>query len=220
MKKILLLALPVISIYSEFSQASCQSDGQVLGSICTTAADFCPRGYTSASGALLPIMKNQALFSLLGTKYGGDGVTTFALPDLRGRMPVGTGMGNGLRSVSLGEIRGAETVTLHKENLPKIEVPIPEMKVTGQITIEGAVTQGTGSAQAGITSGSLAGTATSGRTNVDLYSSSDKSVRVTTDLKAQGTASVNGGYMPISILPPQLGLTFCVATIGIYPTRP
>lgn len=83
-----------------------------LGTVCSFGFNFCPRGYMPADGSLLPIAQNTALFSLLGTTYGGDGRTTFALPDLRGRSALGVGTGLGLSPVNLGEQVGAESLTL------------------------------------------------------------------------------------------------------------
>jgi microcystin-dependent protein len=89
-----------------------------LGQIRMFAGNFAPRGNAFCEGQLLPISANSALFSLLGTIYGGDGRTTFALPDLRGRMPVHYGNGPGLSSRPLGEKGGQETVTLTQAQLP------------------------------------------------------------------------------------------------------
>src|SRR5690349_7266038 len=82
------------------------------------AGNFAPRNWAFCSGQLMSIASNTALFSLLGTTYGGNGVTTFALPDLRGRQPVGTGQGPGLTNRILGEISGTETATLLITQLP------------------------------------------------------------------------------------------------------
>jgi microcystin-dependent protein len=80
--------------------------------------DFAPNGWALCNGQLLPIVQNQALFALIGTAYGGDGHTTFALPDLRGRVPVSSGQGPGLSSYSVGETYGAESVTLNTTQIP------------------------------------------------------------------------------------------------------
>lgn len=82
------------------------------------ASFFAPRSWAFCQGQILSIAQNTALFSILGTTYGGNGQTTFALPDFRGRIPVGVGQGPGLPSVSLGEMGGTETVTLTAGNLP------------------------------------------------------------------------------------------------------
>ena len=82
---------------------------EYLGEIITAGFNFCPRGTLEADGRLLPIMENTALFSLFGTLYGGDGRTTFALPDLRGRTIVGAGQGPGLTGRQQGQAGGSET---------------------------------------------------------------------------------------------------------------
>ncbi|MBC7776408.1 MAG: tail fiber protein, partial [Phycisphaerae bacterium] len=89
-----------------------------LATIMMFAGNFAPRGWQFCNGTLQSIAENPALFSLLGTTYGGDGQTTFALPDLRSRIPVGTGNGGGLSPVDLGEVGGSETVTLNQSQLP------------------------------------------------------------------------------------------------------
>src|SRR5271157_5430691 len=80
--------------------------------------NFAPTGWAFCNGQILPIAQNTALFSLLGTTYGGDGRTTFALPDLRGRVPISSGQGPGLASYALGQSGGAETATLGASQLP------------------------------------------------------------------------------------------------------
>jgi microcystin-dependent protein len=89
-----------------------------IGQIMMFAGNFAPRGWATCDGQLLAISSNSALFSLLGTTYGGDGRTTFGLPDLRGRVPMHAGSGPGLSPRRLGEKGGAETVTLTVAQLP------------------------------------------------------------------------------------------------------
>jgi len=89
-----------------------------IGEIRMFAGNFAPRGWALCQGALLPISKSSALFSILGTQYGGDGKTTFALPDLRGRMPVGSGLGPGLTDKKQGEKGGTETYKLTVDQMP------------------------------------------------------------------------------------------------------
>lgn len=89
-----------------------------IGEIRLFAFGFTPHGWATCSGQLLSVTQNSALFSLLGTTYGGDGRTTFALPDLRGRIAVGTGHGQGLTDRTLGETGGSETVQLTRNDLP------------------------------------------------------------------------------------------------------
>src|SRR5688572_5350285 len=89
-----------------------------IGEIIMFAGNFAPRGWAFCSGQLLSIAQNTALFSILGTTYGGNGQTTFALPDLRGRCPVHQGQGPGLSNYSLGQVGGTESVTLIASQLP------------------------------------------------------------------------------------------------------
>src|SRR5215211_7135341 len=89
-----------------------------IGQIMLVPYNFAPRGWAFCSGQILPIAQNTALFSLLGTTYGGNGQTTFALPDLRGRVPMSFGQGAGLPNHSLGEVAGAETITLLQTQMP------------------------------------------------------------------------------------------------------
>jgi microcystin-dependent protein len=91
-----------------------------IGSVCFTAASYCPEGYLPADGRMLNISQYQALFAVIGNVYGGDGRTTFALPDLRGRVPVGTGMGAGLtQNITIGQKRGTEAVVLTPSQTPQ-----------------------------------------------------------------------------------------------------
>ena len=90
-----------------------------LATILLWAANFNPRGWAFCTGQLLPISQNAALFSLLGTTYGGNGTTTFALPDFRGRVPVGVGQGPGLSDYLLGQVSGNENVTMTINQMPQ-----------------------------------------------------------------------------------------------------
>ena len=95
-----------------------------LGSIVMFAGNFEPRGWAFCAGQILSISQNSALFAILGTTFGGNGIQTFALPDLRGRGPVGTGQGPGLSDIVLGEMAGTENVTLTAANMPSHNHPI------------------------------------------------------------------------------------------------
>ncbi|WP_372072891.1 tail fiber protein [Tistrella mobilis] len=92
-------------------------DGVYLGAVFLWAPSFAPRGYAFCAGQLLSIAQNDALFALIGTTFGGDGQTTFALPNLIGRTPLGVGQGPGLSNYALGQTGGSETVTLTGNNL-------------------------------------------------------------------------------------------------------
>jgi len=96
---------------------ACATD-PYLGSVCVTAASYCPRGYEVAAGQINAISENQALFSLLGNRFGGDARSTYGYPDLRGRAPIGTGRGPGLTDFDLGKMVGQETKTLTISQMP------------------------------------------------------------------------------------------------------
>lgn len=98
----------MLTISQSFAQEA------MIGEIKMFAGNFAPRGWAFCEGQMLPISRNSALFSILGTTYGGDGRTTFALPDLRGRMPVQPGQGKNLNNVSLGDRGGSESKELRK----------------------------------------------------------------------------------------------------------
>lgn len=118
MKKIItILSLAVCLNFSTTSQA--QQDS-FIGEVQMFAGNFAPRNWAFCNGQLLPISQNTALFSILGTTYGGDGRTTFGLPDLRGRVVIhdGSGTGPGLSPYNLGQTGGVETVTLNQNEMP------------------------------------------------------------------------------------------------------
>src|SRR5271163_5116807 len=91
---------------------------QFVAEIRIFPGNFAPTGWALANGQILPISQNTALFSLLGTQFGGDGKSNFALPDLRGRAPIGQGQGPGLSNYSMGGVQGAEAVTLTTATTP------------------------------------------------------------------------------------------------------
>jgi len=93
-----------------------------IGTILAFGGNFAPRGWAKCEGQLLAIAQNTALFSILGTTYGGDGRTTFALPDFRGRSMVGSGRGPGLSDIRLGQRGGVENQTLISANLPSVPI--------------------------------------------------------------------------------------------------
>jgi microcystin-dependent protein len=161
-----------------------------LGQITIFAGNFAPRGYAFCQGQILSISQNTALFSLLGTTYGGDGRTTFALPDLRGRVPVGAGQGPGLTAQSVGETSGQETVTLTTQQLPphthSIQVTNAPSDTSNPV---GAVPAKGGSYSKGAPTGTAA------------------------------NATQTGGGQPHSNLQPSLGLNYIIALEGIYPSR-
>lgn len=100
-------------------QAMACGDTPYIGEICTFAFSYCPRGFVPADGSIMSIQQNSALFALLGTVYGGNGVQTFGLPDLKGRAVVNVGTGAGLSEVALGMKMGVPQVTLTQQQMPQ-----------------------------------------------------------------------------------------------------
>lgn len=220
------IALPLIAAQPA---AACGSE-PTLGEICTFGFNFCPQGFLPANGSLVSINQNQALFSLLGVYYGGDGRTTFGVPDLRGRAVVGTGQGAGLSNVNLGQMRGAEQATLSVNQMPNHThaTQYTSPSVT-QPTVNVAVT----AKLAGATAGTPAATLQLGDTGrAPIYVASSAAGNNVALAGVSATASgvalsgggvaiaATGGNQPVATLPPELGLTVCIASQGIYPMRP
>ena len=173
-----------------------------IGEIDIVPYNFAPRGWAFCDGRLLSISQNSALFSLLGTTYGGDGITTFALPDLRGRLPIGveSGPGPGLSTYILGQKSGTENVTLTSNNMPMHTHPINA--TTSPAT--------TATPSSGV---NLAQPQTPDRQEIDIYASG-----VNTQLSNNSTG-ISGGNQPLSVMQPYLGLHYIIALEGIFPTR-
>ena len=163
-----------------------------MGEIRMFGFNFAPRSWAMCSGQILPIAQNTALFSLLGTTYGGNGTTTFALPDLRSRVPVHFGQGPGLSNVVLGERAGSEVVTL---------------------TIDQLATHTHGIAASN-------GTATASRPANNFLAAGGAYANATDGTTMNpGMVQNTGGSQPHENRQPYLGLNFCIALDGIFPSR-
>ena len=160
--------------------------------------NFCPIGWASANGALLSISSNAALFALLGTTYGGNGQTTFGLPNLQSRAPYGSGQGAGLPNYPLGALFGTPTVTLLTQNLP------PH---THQLFAS------TGPDAIGTPTNNMLPTYANAATK--FYSTT-----TTTTPMAANSIGLTGSGIPVTTQSPGLALTWCIATTGIFPSRP
>ncbi len=184
---------------------------QFLGEIRMFAGNFAPRGWAFCQGQILSIAQNTALFSILGTTYGGNGTTTFALPNLGSRSPVGTGQSPGFSPITLGEQAGSENVTLTTAQLPphapsvSVEVAIP------------AVSASTTTAAAPAANFSLGPVAAGGRAGT-LYAPDTPDVTLK-PFAATTTVSPVGSGSPVPLRDPYLGLNFIIAVEGIYPSR-
>jgi microcystin-dependent protein len=167
-----------------------------LGSVVLFAGNFAPRGWAFCDGQLLPIAQNTALFSLLGTTYGGNGQTTFALPDLRGRHPVGPRQGPGLSNVDLGEQAGVENVTLISSQLPAHAHPLRGSNAE----------QNTNSPDSAIPA----------KGGVYVKEAGPGAEPMPT---AMGPTGVTGSSQPHENRSPYLGLNYIIALQGIFPSR-
>src|SRR5437588_180634 len=162
------------------------------------AGNFAPKGWAQCDGQLLPISQNTALFSLLGTTYGGDGKSTFALPNLQGSAPMQAGQGPGLSLRDLGETGGEQTVTLLQTEMPAHSHSARATSTTNQAS---PATNVWASGQKGF--GNVY-TGSSPQTNRQMSSFA---------------TSIAGGNLPHNNMPPFLGLTFIIALQGVFPAR-
>ncbi|GAA6146121.1 phage tail protein [Thalassolituus maritimus] len=183
-----------------------------LGEVMWFAGNFCPRGWASADGQLMAISQNSALFSLLGTMYGGDGRTTFGLPDLRGRVAVNAGQGPGLSNYRQGQQVGQEStneVPAHAHSLGN--GVIATLKANGSTaTLENNVASPSGNMLANGQRAAIYGPqSTAPDDTVTLHSSS---VSVTGSTQLTGTTYVD-------IRQPTLALKACIALQGVFPSR-
>jgi microcystin-dependent protein len=169
-----------------------------IGTIMMFAGNFAPRGWALCNGQLLSISQNTALFSILGTTYGGDGMTTFALPNLQSRMPMHFGQGQGLSNRTLGETGGSENVTLTVGNMPAHNHLVNCKSDAGDSTSPA--------------NGYLAGDASSTTSNYITTNKLDATMNA-------GALTTVGGSQPFSTESPFLVVNFIICLEGIYPSR-
>lgn len=197
MKKIYFLIVVLFSVNSLIAQE------HYIGEICVSPYGFAPQGWALCNGQILPINQNQALFSILGTTYGGNGVTTFALPDLRGRVVVGQGNGK-----VIGQASGAETTTMTLTNLPAHnhveQVKVSSINATLNVATPGA---------------SLAAPVevVNGNSHPVLgYNTTAPNVALSgTATTAAGSTTVT----PINTMQPYIGLNYIICLQGIFPSQ-
>lgn len=172
-----------------------------IGEIRMFAGNFAPRYWAFCNGQLLPINQNQALFSILGTTYGGNGQTNFALPDYRGRTPIGQGTGPGLSSMYLGQTGGTESTTLLISQIP-----------AHSHTLNASANGPTLNTASGNLSASQS--RSNGGTMPNVYVPAANPV-------AMGPSAIGntGGSQPFSNLQPYLGMNFIICLSGVFPSR-
>jgi microcystin-dependent protein len=167
-----------------------------IGEIRMFAGNFAPDGWLFCQGQLLSISENSVLFSLLGTTYGGDGQSTFALPDLRSRVPLHQGQGPGLGNYVLGQAGGVETVTLLSTHMPSHTHPV--------VVSSNPATTGVPSISVTL---AVAGT--------DIYIAESASGNMNS-----GSISSIGGSQPHENIQPILAISFIISLFGIFPPQP
>lgn len=189
-----------LTVLSTAAPAYADADDAHLGEIMLVGFNFCPRGWATLNGQVLQINQNQSLYSLLGTTYGGDGRTTFQLPDMRSRTPVHYGSGPGLSTYTLGQKGGAESNTMNATQLP------PHTHRAGIRTVIEAPDT------------ALPGGASFTRTPANAYR------RGTTPISRFMNPETiyvepTGLNQPITNIQPVQTLNYCMATQGIFPSR-
>lgn len=173
-----------------------------LGQIVIFGGNFAPRNWALCDGQLLPIAQYQALYSILGTTYGGDGRTTFALPDLRGRVPLSQGQGPGTSNRILGSKGGAETTTLIAANLPA-----HNHTASASIHLGTAANAPTGTNNyIPLTTGANFFSNTKGTTNLNAGASTV-------------TVNNNGNSTAFNNIQPYLAVNYLIALQGLFPSR-
>jgi microcystin-dependent protein len=195
MKKQILLSIFGATMLSATMNA--QGQDPFLGQIAFVGFNFAPVGWAECNGQLLPIAQNAALFSLLGTQYGGNGTTNFALPDMRGRVVVHSGQGPQLSNYNQGQIGGTESVTLTQGEMPT------HTHLVNAVTAEGNDASPTGNLPA----------------NTKTLDKEYSTAVANTTMKST-MLNPTGGSLPHENRPPYLALKCIIALQGIFPSRP
>ena len=195
-----------------------------IGELSWVGANFCPQGWAEANGQLLSIAQNTALFSLIGTYYGGDGESTFGLPDLRGRSMVHVGTGPGLSPVSQGEVAGAEEHALTAAQMPShshtATTTVADLEVTSTLYGSAAAGNATSPAAAVLATTKKSTQVYAAGTPDQAMASGSVQTTITCGSAATTVQATTGGTSPVPVRDPYLGLKACIALEGIYPSRP
>lgn len=199
LRPILLSTAMIIAGLSVSGSANASGD-PMIGEIMQTGFNFCPRGWAKTDGQLLAISSNNALFSLVGTIYGGDGRTTFALPDLRGRAPVHVGSGPGLSPRAMGSRTGLETTVMTVAQMPAHSHTAGIRTLSGQPNTNSPV--GASFSNAAVNAYNNSATPTGRFMNAD-----------TVGLQATGSGTAQTNIQPV------LANMYCIALVGTYPSR-
>lgn len=177
-----------------------------IGTIQMFGFNFAPTQWALCNGQLIAIQQNTALFSLLGTTYGGNGTTNFQLPNLQSRLPIGMGQGPGLSNYVQGEMGGIENVTLLGNNLPAHN---------HSVTVNLASTA-TNPATVPSNTNNYLGASGGGQASAAIYSSAQGNNPVAL---AGASTGMSGNNAPVEVMNPYLALNFSIALYGIFPSR-
>ncbi len=180
-----------------------------IGEVKLLGFNFAPKGYQICAGQTLAISSNTALFSLLGTTYGGNGQTTFCLPDLQGRMPIGQGNGPGLPAHTMGEKAGNVSTTLLTSNMPAHVHTLNSMHVR----IASNETSGSSNTSANAFPGN------NDTTGVYAEAATPNTFMAPGVATVSGSTDVTGTNSPIDLMNPYLVMNYSIAIYGIFPSR-
>ena len=201
-----LVALTAALLLSLGSARTAKAQAEpLIGQMMLFAGDFCPRYWAEANGQLLPISENSALFSIIGTMYGGDGITTMALPDLRGRTPMHVGYGPGLSAYSVqGQKVGSEQITQTINQMPAHNHQVNATGKRGNKNYPGD----------GLLARPEALNLPSDQEPIGIYRDDEPTKTMRPDMITN-----TGGNQPMDIRNPRLVMRWCVALYGVYPSR-
>lgn len=217
--KISLSLVVVTTVLMTFSHSvqACEGDSDFTGAVCFTAATYCPAGYLEANGQNVPVNQYQALYSLVGNRYGGTAGQNFNLPNMQGFSPAGQGTGPGLTAAAQYTTRGAESQTLTMAQMPA-HTHVATLNVTVNATTTGGANVAPSATNNQLAAASPAAkmyaSSTSGGTSVPLAGVSGGTTGATL------TLANNGGTAPLATISPQLVLKACIAAYGLYPVKP
>jgi microcystin-dependent protein len=197
-----------------------------VGTIQAFGFDYAPQDWSTCAGQILSISQNNVLFALLGTYYGGNGQTTFGLPDLRGRTPIGYGTGPGLPSYNIGESDGSPTTALTNAQLPMHSHTVlanpanPQAPGNLQMSVQVASTASS-PVNTPSTSNNFLGASGGGPGQASIWSNALQAPVTMggTSINTNAMVGPAGNSQPLDIMNPFLAINFCIAVNGLFPPR-
>ncbi|WP_347903103.1 tail fiber protein [Pseudomonas purpurea] len=190
-----------------------------IGTIQAFAFNFSPSGWSTCNGQILPISQYQTVFALLGTYYGGNGTTSFQLPNLQGRFPVGQGNGLGLTPRVIGQFSGTESVVPTLNNLPNHTHTLAGLSATTTVKLANPASNPLSVPTA---TNSFIGTSGGGPGTATVYSDQQGTTPVPlqgVSTAITGTVSATGTGLPLEVMNPFLVINFSMALNGLFPSR-